>query len=76
MDPLSVTASIIAVGTVAGKICSAFTDLTDELTLAFGDLLDAINNVNITKPKSHICPEKLLEAGAFPDDAESQPNHP
>ncbi|EGD90805.1 hypothetical protein H112_01386 [Trichophyton rubrum D6] len=98
-------------------------DLTEELTIAFGNLLDAINNVNTTKPKSRICPEKLLEAGsmpplltnnqisredcqdspssesgcffscpgspvgffdisdenapsAFPDDVESQPNHP
>ncbi|EFR04046.1 hypothetical protein MGYG_07052 [Nannizzia gypsea CBS 118893] len=41
-------------------------DLTDELTFAFGRLLDAINDVNVTKPKLHICPEKLVEAGSMP----------
>ncbi|DAA74392.1 TPA_exp: Ankyrin repeat protein [Trichophyton benhamiae CBS 112371] len=41
-------------------------DLTEELTLAFGNLLDAINNVKTAKPKSRICPEKLLEAGSMP----------
>ncbi|KAM5440430.1 hypothetical protein McanCB21832_000538 [Microsporum canis] len=38
-------------------------DLSEELALAFGRLLDAINDINIQKPKPHGCPEKLLEAG-------------
>ncbi|KAF3897021.1 hypothetical protein GTR04_0360 [Trichophyton interdigitale] len=43
MDPLSVTASIIAVGTVAGKICSAFTELRS-LCRSLPGRLHALNN--------------------------------
>ncbi|KAK2882614.1 hypothetical protein FQN49_000186 [Arthroderma sp. PD_2] len=50
-----------AIGDFSGRLHQR-PDLTEELTRAFGQLLDAINDC----PKPKDCPEKLLESGLMP----------